>query len=377
MHVELDEKRQAEARAYAARKRILMLLDLAVGAVYLLVLILSGAANGLRDGLSGVPGGRWGLVAAYLLVVWSVYTVLTTPLSIYGWQLSRRFGLSTQGFSGWLADWAKGLALSAALGLVLVELVYWLLAVTPTYWWLATAVVFLFFTVLLANLAPVLLVPLFFKMTPIDRPELVRSLEDLAQRAGVRVRGVYCLNLSAKTTAANAALMGLGSTRRVVIGDTLLDHYSPAEIDVVFAHELGHHVHNDVPRMVALQTGLTLIGLYLVNLALNWGVGAFGYRSIADPATMPLLAFTLGLYGMVSGPISNWVSRRAERAADRYALLVTRDAPAFIATMIKLANQNLAVYRPPRWEEVLFFDHPAISERVAMGERFERREGAA
>jgi len=377
MQVELDERRQEEARAYAIKKRVLFLLDLAVGAVYLGLLIATGAAVGLRQALADVPGGRWGLVAAYLLAVWLAYTALTLPLSIYGWQLSRRFGLSTQGFGGWLTDWAKGTALSAVLGLVLVEIVYWLLAVTPAYWWLITAVVLLFFTVLLANLAPVLLLPLFFKLTPIDRPDLAHSLEALAQRAGVRVRGVYSMNLSAKTTAANAALMGLGGTRRIVIGDTLLDHYAPAEIEVVFAHELGHHVHQDVPRMVALQTALTLVGLYLVNLALMWGVGAFGYQTIADPATLPFLAFALGLYGMISGPISNWVSRRAERAADRYALRVTDDAPAFIATMIKLANQNLAVYRPPRWEEILFFDHPSIGDRVAMGERFERREGAA
>ena len=377
MAVELDEKRQGEARAYASKKRFLFLIDLAVGAVYLGILILTGAAVGLRDALAAVPGGRWGIVAAYVLVIWLVYTVLTMPLSIYGWQLSRRFGLSTQTFGGWLGDWAKGTALSAALGLVLVEIVYWLLAVTPEFWWLITAIVLLFFTVLLANLAPVLLVPLFFKLTPIDRPDLVRSLEALAQRAGVRVRGVYCMNLSAKTTAANAALMGLGGTRRIVIGDTLLDNYAPAEIEVVFAHELGHHVHHDVPKMVILQSAVTLVGLYLVNLALIWGVTAFGYRGIADPATLPLLAFALGLYGLISGPISNWASRRAERAADRYALRVTDDAPAFIATMIKLANQNLAVYRPPLWEEILFFDHPAIGERVATAEQFQRREGAA
>ena len=377
MAVELDEKRQGEARAYASKKRVLFLIDLAVGAVYLGILILTGAAIGLRDALAAVPGGRWGIVAAYVLVVWLVYTVLTMPLSIYGWQLSRQFGLSTQTFGGWLVDWEKGTALSAALGLLLVEIVYWLLAVTPGYWWLITAIVLLFFTVLLANLAPVLLVPLFFKLTPIDRPDLVRSLEALAQRAGVRVRGVYCMNLSAKTTAANAALMGLGGTRRIVIGDTLLDNYAPAEIEVVFAHELGHHVHHDVPKMVILQSAVTLVGLYLVNLALIWGVTAFGYRGIADPATLPLLAFALGLYGLISGPITNWVSRRAERAADRYALRVTDDAPAFIATMIKLANQNLAVYRPPLWEEILFFDHPAIGERVAAAEHFQRREGAA
>jgi len=377
MEARLDDRRQAEARQYAAQKRILFLVDAGVGAIYVLCLIATGAAIGLRQAVSGIPGGRFGEVAAFFVIILVAYTALTLPLSIIGWQLSRRHGLSVQRFGGWLADWAKGLVLSLVLGLLMVEVLYWLLAVTPAVWWVIAAALYLVFTVGLANLGPVLLVPLFFKMSPLDRPELVRGLQALAQRAGVHVGGVYCIELSSKTTAANAALMGLGKTRRIVIGDTLLNQYSPSEIEVVFAHELGHHVHHDVPKLVLLQTGLTFIGLFIAHEVLHWGVGAFGYQGIGDPATLPLLALFLGLYGFLTAPLSNWVSRQAERSADLYALRTTGDAPAFIDTMVKLANQNLAVVWPPRWEEVLFYDHPSIGERIAFGETFQRSTGAA
>ena len=179
--------------------------------------------------------------------------------------------------------------------------------------------------------------------------------------------------MSAKTTAANAALTGLGRTRRVILGDTLLDCYTSEEIEVVFAHELGHHVHHDIPVMIALQSLGTLVALYVANLTLVAGARALGYHGIDDVATMPLLALALGVLGAITTPLFNWDSRRMERAADCYALQATRDPQSFISTMIRLANQNLAVYRPPRWVEVLFYDHPSIAERVGMAECFTER----
>lgn len=374
---QLNAQRQKEARSLAVRRRILSLSELAITAALLAALVLSGLDRALRDALSGVPGQRIGLIAAYFLVLWLGLRILLFPLSIIGWRLARRFGLSVQPFADWLGDWAKGSALSVIFGLVTVEIVYWLLRALPDLWWLAAAAISLLLTVGLANLAPLILVPLFYKLKPLDRPTLAHGLENLAREAGVRVQGVYQIDLSAKTTAANAALMGLGNTRRIVIGDTLLDQYSEPEVEAVFAHELGHHVHHDIPRQLALQTGLTLVGLWLASLALRWADGAFGFEGIDDIATLPVLMLVVGAISFLASPLTNWYSRRAERAADRYALRTTNDPAAFIATMIKLANQNLAVYNPPKWIEVLFEDHPALAQRVAMAERFEHTRTSA
>jgi STE24 endopeptidase len=371
--VTLNPERQRQAQSYAVTRRVLYLADLALGAVILGGIVVSGGASALRDLTSQAPGGRIGTIAEYVLLLLLVSTVLTFPLTVYGgWVLPRRYGLSVQTFWAWLVDWLKGQAIGLVLGVVLIEVVYALLLLVPGWWWLATAAIYLLFTVVLANLAPILLLPLFFKLTPLDRPDLAERLEQRARQAGARVRGVYRMNLSSKTTAANAALMGLGNTRRIVLGDTLLDHYTAAEIDVVFAHELGHHVHRDVPRLIVGQSIVTLIGLYLCGQVLSWSVGAFGYQSIADPATMAVLALTLGAFGMLSSPLTNFLSRRWEREADLYALQTTDDPQAFQSAMIRLANQNLAEYDPPAWVETIFYDHPAIIRRVRLAERFAR-----
>ncbi len=369
----LDVQRQQQARRYATTKRALYLVDLAIGGAYLGAIVVSGAARGLADLVASAPEGRLGSVAASLLVLWLGYTILSFPLSVVsGWSLPRRYGLSVQAFRQWLVDWLKGAALGLAFGLVVVEVVYALLLALPALWWLVAGGLYLGLVVGLANLGPILLVPLFFKLTPLERSTLTERLEELARRAGARVRGVYRMDLSAKTTAANAALMGLGNTRRIVLADTLLDRYTPAEIEVIFAHELGHHVHCDVARLIAGQSLVTFGGLFLSSLALTRGVEALGYRGIGDVATMPLLGLVLGGFGLLATPLVNLASRRVERAADLYALRTTRDPASFISAMTRLANQNLAEYDPARWVEVLFDDHPAIARRVRLAEEFAR-----
>lgn len=373
MSVRIDRARQVQASRYATARRMLFLVDLVVGALFVGVIILTGAAVSLRTVLSGVPGGRPALVAAYFLVLTLAYTALTLPLSVYsGWILPRRYGVSVQSFTGWLRDLLVGTLIGLAFGLAAVEAVYALLEAVPGLWWLIAGVLYLFVVVVLANLGPVLLVPLFFKMTPLESSPLTERLELLARRAGTRVQGVYRMNLSAKTTAANAALMGLGNTRRVVLGDTLLDRYTPAEIEVIFAHELGHQVHQDVPRLVVGQFVVTLVGLFLASIALTAGPRVLGYRGIADPATMPILAAILGAFGVITTPLLNAYSRHVERKADRYALETTGDRDAFVDAMLRLANQNLAEVEPPGWVEAIFYDHPSIGRRVQLADAWAR-----
>ena len=372
MTAQLDVERQRQARQYGRQKRALFFGQAALGLAYLAILILAGLAVDLRDALAGAPGGPFGVVAAFFLVLWLVYTVVTFPLNLIGgWSLPRRYEISVQSLGQWLGDWLKGEGIGLILGLILIEIVYTLLRLTPHVWWLIAAAIYVLFVIVLAQLGPVLLLPLFFKLTPLPPSELTDCLKELARRAGTRVRGIYSLNMSSKTTAANAMLAGLGRTRRVILGDTLLDCYTPKEIKAVFAHELGHQVHNDIARGIAEQAVLTLISLYVANLALVFGVPLPGYRGIADVATMPYLALVLGIVGALTTPLVNGLSRRAERAADCYALTTTDQPEAFVSTMIRLANQNLAEYNPPHWVEALFYDHPSIAQRVGMAERYQ------
>jgi STE24 endopeptidase len=371
--VAVDGERQRAAKEYARIRRVVWLVDLLFGAVVLTAFILTGANVALRDRVGEWTGLRLGQVAIYVVVVLLAFTVLSLPISVFsGWRLPQRYGLSTQSLGQWFIDWFKGLGVGLVLLLIMVEVLYALIQLLPNLWWLAAAVLYLFFAVGLANLGPVLLVPIFYKLTPLESSPLTERLEALARQAQARVRGVYRMNLSAKTTAANAALMGLGNTRRIVIGDTLLDRYSSSEIEAVFAHELGHHVHADVPRLVVGQAVVTLVGLFLCGVVLNWAVTATSLHGVGDIATLPLLALVLGAFGVLVEPLVNFVSRRMERAADQYALETTGNPGAFISAMTRLANQNLAELDPDRWIEVLFYDHPAIGRRIRHAEAFAR-----
>jgi Zn-dependent protease with chaperone function len=382
---ELDPARQAEARRYARQRRRLSLVNLAISAVLIGVLLLSGLNFWLRDALVPVAGGwepvaGWQplLVALYFLALALAVTIIDLPLSYYsGYVLPHRYGLSTQSRAGWTWDLIKGLALSLAFELVAVVFVYWLLTVSPDWWWLWIGVAALFVSVILANLGPVLLLPLFYKLRPLPDGEVRAKTLALAAQARTRVRGVYSMNMSAKTTAANAAVMGLGNTRRIVIGDTLLDRYTPDEIEVVVAHELGHQVHWDIPKLIVVQSVVTLGGFYLASLTLAAVVANVpGYHGLSDPATMPLLAAVLGVFGLLILPLNNGFSRLVESQADGYALDLTGKVDAFKSAMTRMANQNLAELTPPAWVEFFLYDHPSTGRRLAFADGWAARHSA-
>jgi STE24 endopeptidase len=270
----------------------------------------------------------------------------------------------------WLLDQAKGVLISGVLGVIILEIIYALLGATAQ-WWLWAAVVMLIFTVILSNLAPILIFPIFFKYKPLEDEDLIQRLTRLAEQAGAKVQGVYAFDMSSKTVAANAAVMGLGSTRRIVLGDTLLNNFTHDEIETVLAHELGHHVHKDIALGIIIQSALTLVGFWLADQVMGWGIAAFGYTGLADPATLPLFMIAMTVFGLVTMPIGNTWSRWREVLADRYALEATRNPQAFANAMTRLANQNLAEAEPPAWVEFVLHSHPSIHKRVAMAQSFE------
>jgi STE24 endopeptidase len=174
--------------------------------------------------------------------------------------------------------------------------------------------------------------------------------------------------MSSRTRAANAALVGLGNTRRIILGDSLLDEFSADEIEMVIAHELGHHVNRDIPLSIAFSTLVTVVGLFLASQVMAWGVAFFDLGSISNIATLPLLGIALGLFGLLTMPLENAFSRSREVAADRFAVQITGNGPAFASALKRLANQNLAEVDPEPWVEALLYSHPALSKRIAMAE---------
>lgn len=367
----VDQERQEKARELARIKHRLFALDLVISAAALVVVLLSGISTALRNVVLSISPDPWISTALYFVVGFLGYGLLSSPLTYYsGFILPHRYGLSTQTLRGWLWDLIKGAVFGLLLGGLVIEVIYLVLRVAPDWWWLIAAAFMLLFNVLLANLAPVLIFPIFFKFKPLEDQELVARLVNLARRANTTVRGVYTMMLSEKTTAANAAFMGLGNTKRIVLGDTLYNRYSHDEIESVLAHELGHQVHNDIVWGIAVETAVTVIGFLVANWVMRAGIVLLHLRGLADLAAMPLFALALGAFGLVTMPISNGYSRWRESRADEYALETTRNPGAFVGAMEKLADQNLAELRPEPWIEFLLYDHPPIGKRLKMGEEF-------
>jgi STE24 endopeptidase len=344
----------------------------------LAALLATGWSAALRDvALSAAARAgsvRWRAEAAvlvYVVLLSLVNEVTSAPLGFYsGFIVERRYGLSNERLTGWLRDRAKGLAVSVVLGGGAASIVYWSMRRSPDGWWLLAGAVFAGLIIVLTNLAPVLLLPLFYSVKPLANDALRRRLLALADRAGARVLGAYEWGLGEKTKKANAALTGIGSTRRILVSDTMLHDYSEDEIEVVLAHELAHHVHGDIWKGIAFEAGLILAGFYAASRALARFAPPLGLEGIDDVAGMPLLLLTAGAVSLVMVPLAHAMSRAFERSADRFALELTRNPGAFVSAMRRLGAQNLAEEEPSRIVQWLFHSHPPLRERISAAQAF-------
>ncbi len=369
----INQDRQVQAKRYARINRRLMLVDLALGGLYILIWLFTGISPALKAALERISANPWFLVVGYGAIFGGIYFIIDIPLSYFqGFILPHRFDMSTQTLKGWIADQLKGLMVGAIFGGLIIEVIYAVLRLFPETWWLIAAGLMLLFNVVMANLAPVLLMPLFYKSTPLseEHADLAQRLLKLAEHAHTRVSGVYKIDMSRRTKAANAAVVGLGNTRRIIIGDTLLNQFTPEEIETVMAHELGHQVHRDIPVGILVETAITMVGLYLAFWGLRLGAAALGYAGPADVASMPILLLVFGLYGLVTMPLTNGYSRWRERRADQYALETTGQGDAYASALARLADQNLSDADPEAWVEFLLYSHPPLGKRIKMAEAY-------
>jgi len=312
----------------------------------------------------------------YVVMLMGIGKVLGFGLDYYGFRLERRFQLSNMRLRAWLWDETKGFLVGIVLATIVVELLYLIIRQFSQYWWLMAWALFLGLFVVFAQLAPVILFPIFYKFAPLDNEDLKARLVRLSEKAGTRVRGVYQWKLSEKSKKANAALTGLGGTRRIILADTLLDGYSPDEIEAVLAHELGHHVHKHILKSIAVQAGTTFVGFWAANFVLHFSIDRWhSFETLSDFSNLPLLALVSTVLSFLLMPALNAYSRFNERQADRYAFESIASVRPFITSMNKLADQNLAERVPSKWVEWFFHSHPAISKRVQAAEAWAGTHG--
>jgi STE24 endopeptidase len=360
------EPASTEVKRYSRLKQAAALASIGIGLVFALVAAVFVGPR-LVPLLDDWTSSRWLRLIAVAVIYGVALELLTLPLDFWsGFLLEHRYQLSNQSFLGWAWKRIKGYLIGGPFGLALLLGLYALLWLSDRWWWVYAAVGLLLVTLVLGRIVPVLILPLFYKVTRIDDPDLEGRLQRLAEGTGINLTGVYRLHLSAETKKANAALTGLGRSRRVLLGDTLLEQFTPEEIEVVFAHELGHHVYGHIRKMVAISVVLTAGGLWLADVVLRHAAPALGYSGLADPAALPLLLLVLTLFGLALAPAQNALSRFFERQGDRYALDRTGNAEAYRSAFTRLARMNKSDPDPHPVVVWLLYDHPPIRERLAM-----------
>lgn len=290
---------------------------------------------------------------------------VSLPFSFYsGFVLEHRYQLSNQSFAAWLWEDVKGLLVSIPLIIPVALLGYFFLLTFNFFWWLPVSAMLFVFSVGLSRIAPVLILPLFYTLTPLQESPLKKRILAMTRGTRMMVEGIYRFDLSKTTKKANAAFTGIGRSKRILLGDTLMDNFSDEEIETVFAHELGHYVHGHIRTGIITGTLSIVLGLYLTSLAYAASLSWFGFTSVAQLAALPLLMLWLGLYSLITGPLGNILSRRHEYQADKYAVERTKNTAAFVSTMNKLASMNLADRTPHPLVEFLFYSHPSIEKRI-------------
>jgi STE24 endopeptidase len=367
----------AEAREYNRKRRWLGIADAALGFALLALLLVTGWTTRLRDVALKTAGDHYSLsLFVYVLMLAVLAKIIGAGLEYYGFRLEHKHNLSNQKLGSWLLDELKGWTVGLVLGTIVAELIYWLIRTSPQNWWIYAWLAFIVLFVLFAQIAPVVLFPLFYRFIPLENEELKSRLVRLSEAAGTRVRGVYEWKLSEKSKKANAALTGLGNTRRIILSDTLLQNYSEDEIEAVLAHELGHHVHKHIFKSIALQVVITLVGFWSASQVLSYAVKNLGmFSDLHDFANLPLLALVSSVLSLLLLPAMNAFSRHNEREADQYCWKAVPSVNPFITAMDKLSEQNLSERNPSRIVEVLFHSHPPVTKRIAAAQAFSLNQG--
>ena len=359
-----------EARRYNRINRFLTVMDAVLGLELMLVLWLSSASGTLRDFSFTLAFQNYTFALfIYVLLLSLIGKILSFTFDFYSFRLDREYHLSNQNLRAWIWDQAKGFLVSLVISSVLAELLYFCIRQWPQGWWIVCWAFFLALFVVFAQIAPIVLFPIFYHFKPLENESLRDRLTQLSTRAGTKVRGVYEWMLSEKSKKANAALTGLGNTRRIILADTLLSNYSDDEIEAVLAHELGHHVHKHIFKSIVMQAAISFLGFWLLKLIVRYSYqSADWFTSQYDFANLPLIVLVASGLSLLLLPALNAYSRFNERQADRYAWRNIASIEPFITAMNKLAEQNLSERNPPRWVEILFNSHPPIGKRVAAAE---------
>ncbi len=368
---------QARAKTYSRRKLTLGLLNTALFFAFALVVVVTGFSRSVSSFASSLTSNDYAVFLVFAATLGVLEILISFPLKFYSsFYLEHRYGLSNQTLLRWLGEQAKAVLVGIPLILPVLLFFYYCLRTYGSAWWLPVGIMLFLATTVLARIAPKIIFPLFYKFKPLDKAELKERVARMCNEAGFRIEGVFSFNMSKNTKKANAGLTGIGKSKRVILGDTLLEKFTDEEIEAVLAHELGHYRGGHIWKGILLGTVSTFLGLFITSRLYAASASLFGFQRLDDPAALPLLGLWLGIFGLVFSPVNNGVSRRYEFEADRYAVEQSTNPRAFIDALKKLAEMNLADTAPNPVVEFLFYSHPSIEKRIQSAERNLVKDGS-
>ncbi len=365
------EDKSVLAKRYAKTHQILSVIETIIFFVIILILLFTGLSKRIESIAYDYTSNNYFALLIFFGIIGIAEGLITFPLGFYSdYLLEHKYNLSNQTLSGYFKEKLKGFLLGMILGIPLMFAFYYILQVYGSNWWIALGVFMFFISIILGRLAPTLIMPLFYKFKPIENESLKNKILELCKKTGIHIKGIFTFNMSKNTKKANAAFTGMGKSKRIILGDTLIENFSEDEIETVFAHEMGHYTKKHILKLMVVSTILTFAGLFITAQLYESSLSYFGFTNISEIAALPLLFLYLSLYSLIISPISNIQSRKYEWEADTFALDTTKDKISFISAMEKLADQNLADKTPNKIVEFLFHSHPSIKKRIEFAKNF-------
>jgi STE24 endopeptidase len=364
-------RERADGKKYNRTKILVSFFGSLLFFALAIVVLATGFSNTLSNLARSWFSNDYLALLAFVAIFGVIESAFGFPISFYsGYYLEHKYQLSNQTLARWVWEGVKGMLIGIVISVPIILLFFYFLRNFGSLWWLPVSAALFFFSVILARLAPIVIMPLFYKFKPLEDGTLKERIINLCRDAGMAVGGVFTFNMSKNTKKANAGFTGIGKSKRIILGDTLMERFTEDEIETVFAHELGHYKHGHIWKGVVAGAVSIFLGLFITTQLYKSSLHIFGFHRIDDIAALPLLTLWLALFGFITTPLTNIISRRYEHQADKYALEKTRNAASFISTMKKLAGMNLADVRPNPIIEFLFYSHPSIEKRIGMSERY-------
>ena len=341
--------------------------------VLLFLFIAFGYSNWLQNYIQTFVQNKYLVFLIFVFTLGIFSSVLFMPINIYtGFYLEHKYKLSNQTFFKYFTENVKSMLVGLAIGVPILVLFFFVLNQFGDLWWLVFAALMFFISVILSQIFPIIILPIFYKVVPLNDEELKTRIKNLAKDAGIKVENVFSFDMSKNTKKANAAFTGLGKTKRIILGDTLLNNYSTDEIETVIAHELGHYKHKHILKNILFGTISSFLTFFIISILYKNTLSWFDFTSITQIAALPLLSLWAMLIGLIQSPIGNILSRKYEYEADRYAIESTHKPNSFISTLNKLTDQNLGDREPHPFVEWFFYSHPSIINRINAIKNFSK-----